>query len=222
MTLWRRAPREVYRVYGEEEYLGGDALSADEASHHAPAHEHGNSRHAVVGSPSYRAQAGRLVGLGLLVGVIVSAAALVVLNATHRPPTAPPSTVAHVARPDGAARASSGAASDGGSPVSASKSPMPRVRARAREGAHSSTGHTSTDHPSGGRSSTRQLHRSNGPTGEPSAEHAGEPALAGRSAESVSGAASAQSRRPTQSTTSELTGSGGQAPPIDGEFGFER
>jgi len=200
MTLWRRAPREVYRVYGEEEYLGGDAPSAVEESHQAPVQEHAKDHYAVVGHPAYRAQAGRLVGLGLLVGVVVSAAALVVLNVAHRPPTAPPATVARVAHAHGAARASSGAAIDGGSPVSVSKNPTPRVRARtrtrARVGAHSSTGH-----PSGGRSSTRQAHRS---------------------AESVSEAASAEWSAPPRSTTSDPAPSGAEAPPIGGEFEFER
>lgn len=48
MTLWRRAPREVYRVYGEDEYLGeGEThvgeqpwLTAHEQSLPASLHEH--------------------------------------------------------------------------------------------------------------------------------------------------------------------------------------
>ena len=190
MTLWRRAPREVYRVYGEDEYLAEDSSSSGaeeswtplvaeeswtppvaeqswthpsgERSHQAAVHEHVGDRYAVVESPADRSRAGRLVGLGLLVGVIVSAAALVALNAAHRPPAASPATVAQVAHADGASRASIGAPVGHGSVIympnghgsvvhtpnshdSRARVPAP-APARPREVTHSSTRHASTRH----------------------------------------------------------------------------
>ena len=32
MSLWRRAPREVYRVYGEDQYLEGETASEGETA----------------------------------------------------------------------------------------------------------------------------------------------------------------------------------------------
>lgn len=249
MTLWRRAPREVYRVYGEDEYLDEDASSSGaeesstplvaeeswtppvaeeswthpsgERSHQAAVHGHVGDRYAMVESPEDRSRAGRLVGLGLLVGVIVSAAALVALNAAHRPPAASPATVAQVANADGASRASIGADVGHGSVIHTpnghgsvvhmpnSHDSRARVRvpapARTREVTHFSTGR-----PSARRASTRR---------------AGEPVLSGGSAESVStgmSAGPAGSAQPWRSTTSEPMGSGGQAPATGGEFEFER
>jgi hypothetical protein len=107
MTLWRRASREVYRVYGEDEYLGEDASSggdeswspsAGEQSDPRSAHAHEDDRHIGIASPPHGSRPGRLVGLGLLVGVVVGAFGLVALNASHRPPVAPRAGIAQSAR----------------------------------------------------------------------------------------------------------------------------
>ncbi|HEX4837473.1 MAG TPA: hypothetical protein VFV03_02975, partial [Solirubrobacteraceae bacterium] len=98
MTLWHRAPREVYRVYGEDEYLADDAPSAGDGSHPTQAHEHEIDHHAAAASWSHRSRSGRLVGLGLLVGVTVSALGLVAVNTAHRPPAASRAGVTQIAR----------------------------------------------------------------------------------------------------------------------------
>jgi hypothetical protein len=78
MTLWRRAPRAVYSVYGEDEYLSGGSVNAveegaEEARPSAPVV-------AEVGRASWSA---RLIGLGLLAGITVGAIALVLAQASH-------------------------------------------------------------------------------------------------------------------------------------------
>jgi hypothetical protein len=90
MTLWHRAPREVYRVYAEDEYLAQSDAHADEQTWTPPSHS----------------RSGRLVGLGLLVGVTVGAFALVALNASQRAPMAPQSRVAQSPRVGAASRTS--------------------------------------------------------------------------------------------------------------------
>jgi hypothetical protein len=71
MSLWHRAPREVYRVYGEDQYLEGETAPAGQM---APAEE--------TASPA-GLHAGRLIGVGLLVGVGLATLALVFLNLSH-------------------------------------------------------------------------------------------------------------------------------------------
>ena len=256
MTLWHRAPREGYRVYGEDEYLADDTLSADEESfaphvagesfaphvaeeswaqptgeesHRTPTHEHATYHYSAVAPPSHRSRSGRLVGLGLLAGVTLGAFGLVALNATHRSPAAPSAAVAQTAHPDAAAHASTGVPADHGSVVHMPNSHAPRARVRAR--AHADTHargatHFSTEHPSTGHPSTGHPSTGHASTGHPSTWRVGEPALPGGPAESVSkgtsAAASTESAQPWQSTTSEPMGSGAQAPPIGGEFEFER
>ncbi|HXC24229.1 MAG TPA: hypothetical protein VNU28_06565 [Solirubrobacteraceae bacterium] len=92
MSLWHRAPREVYRVYGEDRYLDAETAQLEEAatverdeggegSWSAPAHP---GDRGVSSVRSRESHAGRLVGLGLLVGVILATLALVLLNASRR------------------------------------------------------------------------------------------------------------------------------------------
>jgi hypothetical protein len=239
MTLWHRAPREVYRVYGEDEYLADEALSADEESfaphvaeescapptveefHRTPTHNHATYHYSAVASPSHRSRSGRLVGLGLLAGVTVGALGLVALNAAHRSPAAPPADAAQTAHAVAAAHTSTGAPVADGSVVHMPNSHDLRAPAHARTPRTRAVTHFSTEHPSTGHPSTG--HAS---TGHPSTWRVGEPALPGGPAESVSkgtsAAASTESAQPWQSTTSEPMGSGAQAPPIGGEFEFER
>ncbi|HEY5287056.1 MAG TPA: hypothetical protein VIJ50_08125 [Solirubrobacteraceae bacterium] len=104
MSIWRRAPREVYRVYGEDQYLEGQAAPEGEATPHeqestvepdnrgvgpwttaaweAPYVSNGDP-----GSSFARqggTHAGRVIGVGLLVGVGLATLALVFLNLSHR------------------------------------------------------------------------------------------------------------------------------------------
>jgi hypothetical protein len=114
MTLWRRAPREVYRVYGEDEYLSEDSVHAREEPSPTLADERTRD-----------SRSGRLVGLGLLAGVIVGAVGLVVLNASHQ----------HAARRSEVAHsAPKGAASNPSATVSAS--PGPAVATSTAFGPH--------------------------------------------------------------------------------------
>jgi hypothetical protein len=109
MSLWRRAPREVYRVYGEDQYLEGETAPEGEAvlREDATTVEPDNRGVAswatfaadvspaspgIAGSSSARPSglhAGRLIGVGLLVGVGLATLVLVFLNLSHRRGTAP-------------------------------------------------------------------------------------------------------------------------------------
>jgi hypothetical protein len=101
MSLWRRAPREVYRVYGEDQYLEGDTAPEGETAAREDARSvEPDSRDAAsfaaevppaspgtAGSSSARpsgSHAGRLIGVGLLVGVGFATLVLVLLNISHR------------------------------------------------------------------------------------------------------------------------------------------
>lgn len=109
MSLWRRAPREVYRVYGEDRYLEGDAVSSPDASvgygvsadgtayEVDPEYDAGtggdvgadpswlgpSGDRGVAPAGSDASHGGRLVGLGLLVGVILATLVLVLVNASR-------------------------------------------------------------------------------------------------------------------------------------------
>lgn len=71
MSLWHRAQREVYRVYGEDQYLEGETAPAGEM---APAGQ--------MDRPD-GLHAGRLIGVGLLVGIGLATLGLVFLNLGH-------------------------------------------------------------------------------------------------------------------------------------------
>jgi hypothetical protein len=74
MTFWKRAPRSVYSVYGEEEYLSEEPdAGAQQASP------------AIVSEPRRASLSRGLLGFGLLLGVTLSAIALVALNYSHPP-----------------------------------------------------------------------------------------------------------------------------------------
>jgi hypothetical protein len=109
MSLWRRAPREVYRVYGEDQYLEaetapeGETAPQEDAMTVEPDRRTGASWAAfaadvpptspgTAGSSSARqsgSHAGRLIGVGLLVGVGLATLALVFLNLSRRHGAAP-------------------------------------------------------------------------------------------------------------------------------------
>jgi hypothetical protein len=109
MRLWHRAPREVYRVYGEDQYreaepaLDGETFAREDTTTAEPdsraeapwvafAAEAPSASLGTAGSSSARlsgSHAGRLIGLGLLVGVVLATLALVFLNMSHRHGAAP-------------------------------------------------------------------------------------------------------------------------------------
>jgi hypothetical protein len=107
VTLWQRAPREVYRVYGEDEYLSADDAHATQGESQPRAGEEGSP--SLLGGDLRYSRSGRLLGLGLLVVVTVGAVGLVVASASHR----------HVAPSSGVLR---GAPANIASPSSATES----------------------------------------------------------------------------------------------------
>jgi hypothetical protein len=109
MSLWHRAPREVYRVYGEDQYLEGETAPEGEtalregtttvepdgrgmASWTAFAADVPPASPDIAGSSSAcpsGSHTGRLIGVGLLVGVGLATLVLVFLNLTHGHGAAP-------------------------------------------------------------------------------------------------------------------------------------
>jgi hypothetical protein len=115
MSFWHRAPRAVYRVYDEDEYLAGpDAHGGEQAG---PGHEsqgltsgfghidvghsndaravpeaHAREPHDVFTARSHRHRQGRMLALTVLCVVAASAAALVAFEVSHRSAPAPPLT----------------------------------------------------------------------------------------------------------------------------------
>jgi hypothetical protein len=160
MSLWRRAPREVYRVYGEDQYLEGDTAPEGEAappedttavepdsrgvaSRTAFAADVPPAPPGAAGSPSARpggSHAGRLVGVGLLMGVGLATLVLVFSNLSDRH-GAPPDPVGQdarvkdeqrVERAAGAGRAQAIARSVSSRPVQAPRFSAPPVRTPIR------------------------------------------------------------------------------------------
>jgi hypothetical protein len=87
--LWRRAPRAVYRVYGEDEYLDAGEAAVGEDTNRGFGGEHAaEDQHTAAHQKPFGLRLGRLVGIGLLVGVTVCAFGLVVGNVLHRPSVA--------------------------------------------------------------------------------------------------------------------------------------
>lgn len=85
MSLWRSAPRQVYRVYGEDEYLAEEPLAADaellREAEDSRSYEKGSELGAATSSVGSRTP--RLVGIGLLLGATVGAAGLVLSHLSH-------------------------------------------------------------------------------------------------------------------------------------------
>lgn len=81
MTFWRRAPRSVYRVYDEDQYLAGEPEHVGEGE---PAGEDREQTAAVSRGP----RSVRLLALGLLAAVTTSAAAIVAVEVSRHSQTA--------------------------------------------------------------------------------------------------------------------------------------
>jgi hypothetical protein len=195
MTLWHRAPREVYRVYGQDEYLAEDDLQVGEAFSAPPA-----------GEEARGSRSGRLVGLGVLVGVTVGALGLVVLNVWHQRSAAPRSVVAQSARARAAGHSSAASRVSTASRASTASHVSVRVPTGAEPATHTSTRPAS--HVSASvRPPARPLVRS--------------PSRGGTPTRPVSNAVSVGPWRGRLST-SELPASDAGPPTIDGEFDFER
>lgn len=144
--FWRRAPRAVYRVYGEDEYLDAGEVGVEEDTNptfggeYASDDQHTTTTHRrPLGSRS-----GRLVGIGLLVGVTVCALGLVVANVLHRPSVATRSGFVQGTRKAPPSYASTGPSA--GTTVGVTVSPevkrhrAPASHTVARVKAHSSVG----------------------------------------------------------------------------------
>ncbi len=88
MMPWQRAPREVYRVYGEDEYLSAEDRPTSERPHVSGGDSIGEGSSSALVSPISRgSHLGRLIGLGLLVIVTIGAISLVVVNMSRRSPS---------------------------------------------------------------------------------------------------------------------------------------
>lgn len=142
MSLWGRAPREVYRVYGDDQYLEsaseGDGAPRERATEVEPdASATGSWTAFADGVPapsagndgssplrSSRPRAGRLVGFGLLVGVSLATLAVLFLNLSHRQEAAPES-LAHGPRVQAGQRADRVAGAGLGSAIAPSENTRP-------------------------------------------------------------------------------------------------
>ncbi len=243
MTLWQRAPRAVYSVCGEDEYLSEDGLHAagDEPGARHLGDEPG-ARH-LVEEPStpYLAQAplrssssGRLVGLGLLVGVIVSAAVLVVLNRAHRPVGPSRVAVVQAGSAHTTARVSAYSAAGHGSVVGISNRAAPRARgalgflSAPPSAQRSSAQRPSTQRPSTQRGSTQRGSTQRGSTQRGSTQRGSTQRGSTQRRSPASGSIGHDSTEPMRESaqpgppsTSEAAWPGAQAPPTGGEFDFE-
>ncbi len=84
MSLWRRAPRQVYRVYAEDEYLAEEHGAAESERLREAEQPGSRERRPEIGlSPPTGSRTARLVGVGLLLGATVGAAGLVLSHLTH-------------------------------------------------------------------------------------------------------------------------------------------
>ena len=92
MSLWRRAPRQVYCVYGQDEYLSEAASAGDtELQQHEAERDFADRAPEVgVAAPGARSRGPRLIGVGLLLGAAIGAGGLVVshLHSQSSPPRA--------------------------------------------------------------------------------------------------------------------------------------
>lgn len=85
MTFWQRAPRQVYRVYGEDEYLdANDVQPGGDAQLEGDALTDGATRGLSLNREGQGSRSGRFIGLGLLLFVIAGALGLVISNVLHR------------------------------------------------------------------------------------------------------------------------------------------
>ena len=100
MTLWRRAPRSVYQVYGEESYLSGEGVAAGVGE---PAGADGlpgagrstDGGHEQMEALSHSPRAIRLLMLGLLGVVAAIVATIVAAQVLHHSQAAPAPVVVH-------------------------------------------------------------------------------------------------------------------------------
>ncbi|MGA9875705.1 MAG: hypothetical protein WBQ21_07845 [Solirubrobacteraceae bacterium] len=146
--LWRRAPRAVYRVYGEDEYLDGNEVGLEQSTNPISGGEHAaEDRHTAAHPRRLGLRSGRLVGIGLFVGVAVCALGLVVVNALHRPSGTTRSGFVQHTHNVPAGYASTGSASSSVGAIASTEAKHKRTRP-LRDGAqvktHSSIGGSAT------------------------------------------------------------------------------
>jgi hypothetical protein len=229
VTLWQRAPRAVYSVCGEDEYLSEDGL-------HVAGDELG-ARHLVdepstpylAQAPSRSSSSGRLVGLGLLVGVIVSAVVLVVLNRAHRPVGPSRVAVVQAGSAHTTARVFADSAAGHGSVVGISNRAAPRARgALGFLSAPPSAQRGSAQGPSAQRGSAQGPSAQRGSAQRGSAQRGSTQRGSTQRRSPARGSIGHDSTEPMRESaqtgppsTSEAAWPGAQAPPTGGEFDFE-
>jgi hypothetical protein len=197
MTLWQRAPREVYRVYGQDEYLAEEAPSPTETS--SPA---------LPAKQSHGSRSARLIGLGVLVGVSVGALGLVVAHVSHQPPAAQRSVVAQSSRLGMAARRSVMRHASSASRASV----HPPARANSAIGTYSAPVPRASTTP---RPHARSLGR---PAGRLPSKPRSSDAVTSRSAPGLTAVKLSRGAL----AASELSLPGAASPAVGGEFDFER
>lgn len=86
MSLWRRAPRQVYRVYGEDEYLSEEPEAADVEYLQKTEDSVPRETRPEIGveAPPTGSRTPRSVAIGLLLGVTIGAAGLVFSHLSHK------------------------------------------------------------------------------------------------------------------------------------------
>ena len=88
MSLWRRAPRQVYCVYGQDEYLSeGHPAGETEPPHDEPESDFvGRAPEVGAAAAGARSRGPRLIGVGLLLGATIGAGGLVVSHLNGQSP----------------------------------------------------------------------------------------------------------------------------------------
>ncbi len=215
MKLWHRAPRQVYRVYGEDEYLAQDDLQAQETGP-TPVDGYGYGDHAVASSRPHSSRAGRLVGLCLFVGVSAGALGLVVVNVLHRSRVASRSVIAQGARNPPTNDASAGAHAHAAVSSGAAIKWAGAVRAKTPSSSGSALTRTSASVDG----ATPSAHEPR--THTPQARVCAYPRpSSGRSIGLAPGATWIETDQPPLSS-SGIPYPDAPPPSVDGEFGFER
>jgi hypothetical protein len=161
MSFLHRAPRQVYHVYGEDEHLAEEHMATESEGLQEVEESGSCERRPEIGlSPPTGSRVARLAGVGLLLGISVGAAGLVLSHLTHEasPPrrgSSGPSTVRRMPAASSGSfprRAFGGAPAD---PESASHS-TGRSMSHAPVSGHASSARAAERHVSGSVAAKRE------------------------------------------------------------------
>jgi hypothetical protein len=134
MSLWKRAPRAVYRVYDEDEYLAGEHL--DGAPDGAGEGDEPSGVEAGAFTLPVKETSGarfrRIGGVALLASATVAVAVLIATHSAHLSSAAPAARAERGSEPARALSARRGATRPTVSHAVASEAPSPRTRAIPR------------------------------------------------------------------------------------------